>query len=202
MRFRSLLLSFLLLMGVACQTAAPTPMLIGRMVDLNDEVIQLYVDCSDGVNYSPAKEGCNLDLLDTKVDDLMELSLDFIKADIKQPVGYDIHLTVALIFFRISERNMNEYTKAEQLARQFFEIQKAHSGHSINTARFHWVLRVSSTAAKQYFEERSALTPERKVDLLLALQEGTGLLNNLEGPRLIRLQQSLAILQFVIEAIN
>ena len=202
MRFRSLWLSLLLLIGTACQTVAPTPFLIGRLTNLNDEVVQSYLDCSEGANYVSTKEGCDPALLSTKVDEVMSLSVDFISADIKQPQGYDIYLATVMIYFRISQRNLNDYTRAEQIARQFFEVQKAHSGQSIDTARFYWAWFAAASASKQYFEDSDALVEERKVDLILALEEGTRLVNKLEGPRLVRLQQVLTTLQFVIDSIE
>jgi hypothetical protein len=83
----------------------------------------------------------------------------------------------------------------------FFEIQKSHSGHSINVARFYWAWFAAATASKQYFEDKLSLTPDRKADLLLALGEGTSILTTEEGPRLIRLQQALVALKFVIDSI-
>jgi len=172
------------------------------MVKLNDEVVQLYVACSDGANYVPTQEGCDPELLSTKVDLLMPLCLDFISADITQPQGYDIYLATVMIYFRIGQRNLNEYTKAEQIARQFFEVQKAHSTRSIDEARFYWAWYAAATASKQYFEDPFALTSTRKSELLLALGEGTSLLNKLEGPRLVRLKQALVTLKFVIDHIQ
>lgn len=202
MLFKNLFLSLVLLLGVGCQNIAPTPFLIGRMTNLNDETVQLYVNCSEGANYVPAKEGCDSPLLSSKVDELMTLSVDFISADINQPQGYDIYLATAMIFFRISERNLNEYTKAEQIARQFFEVQKAHSSRSIDEARFYWAWFAAATASKQYFEDPLSLTDVRKADLLLALGEGTSLLDKVEGPRLVRLQASLDSLRFIIAFID
>lgn len=202
MRISRWFLSLGLLLVVACQTVAPTPFLIGRMTDLNDEVVQLYVNCSEGANYVPAKEGCDSPLLSTKVDELMTLSVDFISADIKQPQGYDIYLATAMIFFRIGERNLNEYTKAEQIARQFFEVQKAHSSRSIDEARFYWAWYAAATAAKQYFDDPLSLTEARKADLLLALGEGTSILPSVTGPRLVRLHSALDTLRFVIAFID
>jgi len=202
MRFRSLFLALLFLLSTACVSVAPTPLLIGKMVDLNDEVTALYIDCSEGANYVPAKEGCDPDLLSLKVDELLDLSLVFISADIKQPHGYDIHLATCLVYFRMAERTLNEYSEKERIARQFFEIQKANSGKSIDAARYWWAWYVSATAAKQFFENPLSLTPERKTDLILALEEGVSLLNKLEGVRLTRLYQALATLQFVIYSIQ
>ncbi len=177
MRFRSLFLSLLFLLGSACASIAPTPLLIGGLVDLNNEVSALYVDCSEGANYDPAKEGCDPDLLSLRVDELLDLSLEFVSADYLQPHGYDIHLAASLIYFRIAQRNLNEYTEKEKIARQFFEVQKANSGKSINKARYWWAWYSSATATKQYFKKGClCLTVDRKADLLLALGQGTPLL--------------------------
>ena len=201
MRFRALLLTFMFLLGTACASIAPTPILIEKLTNLNNKTVALYVDCSEGANYVPTKEGCDPALLALKVDETRDTALHFISADIKQPQGYDIYLAISMIYFRIGQRNLNEYTLAEQIARQFFETQKGHSGHSIDTARFWWAWRAAATAATQHRYDPLSLTPERKSDLLLALGEGTSLLNKLEGPRLVRLRQALSILQFVIESI-
>ena len=201
MQFRSLFLS-LLFLGIACSSIAPTPLLIGRVTKLNDEVVARYVDCSQGANYVPTKEGCDPELLGVKVDELLDLSLQFVRADIKQPHGYDIHLATSLIYFRIAARTLNEYTEKERIARQFFEIQKANSSRAIDTARYWWAWYASSSASKQFFEDRMSLTLERKADLLLALEAGTLLLNTVDGPRLVRLQQALGTLQYVIDSIQ
>lgn len=200
--FKPLIFALLLLLGTACPTVAPTPILMHQAKSLNSEVVQLYMACSEGANYVPDKEGCDPDLLSLKVDELRALSLNFIAADIKQPQGYDFYLATSMIYFRIAQRNMNDYTQAEQIARQFFEVQKATGGHSIDTARFYWAWFASSAASKQYYEDPFALTPSRKADLLLALGEGTSLLDKLDGPRLVRLQQALQVLQFVIDSIQ
>jgi len=195
-------LSLLFLLSTACASVAPTPILIGKLTDLNDESVALYIDCSEGANYVPDKEGCDPELLSLKVDETREVAVHFISADIKQPHGYDIYLAVSMMYFRIAQRNLNDYTLAEQMARQFFETQKAHSGSSLDTARFWWAWYAGATASKQFFEDPLSLTPPRKSELLLALGEGTSLLNKLEGPRLVRLQQALANLQFVIDTIQ
>jgi len=202
MRFKSLLLSSLLLLGVACQTVAPTPILIGRLTNTNNELAQHYTDCSEGANYVPTKEDCDPELLSTQVDELMALSLDFIKADIKQPHGYDVYLATTMLYFRMGERSLNEYTRAEQLARQFFEVLKAHAGRSIDDARFYLAHFTAARASKQYFEDPLSLTEERKAELLFALEEGTPILNKLEGLRRVRLSVALEQLQFVIDSIQ
>jgi hypothetical protein len=172
------------------------------MDGLNKEVLELYIDCSDGVNYVPDLEGCQPETLELKVVELLDLSEEFIRADYKQPQGYDIHLATSMIYFRISERNANAYTRAEQIARQFFEVQKASGGKSLDEARFYWAWFAAANASFQYYNDRFALDADRKADLLLALGEGTDLTQRLEGPRLVRLQQALQILDFVIKYID
>lgn len=202
MQFRSFILAISFLLSTACASVAPTPILIGKLTNLNDETTALYIACSEGANYAPNKEGCDPNLLSLKVDETRTVSIHFISADIKQPQGYDIYLSISLIYFRIAQRNLNDYTLAEQIARQFFETQKANSGGSIDTSRFWWSWYAGATASKQFFEDPMSLVPQRKSDLLLALGEGTDLLNKLEGPHLVRLQQALNNLQFVIDTIQ
>ncbi len=203
MRFRALALSLLFLLGTACASIAPTPILYPILTNLNDETLELYVDCSEGANYVPAKEGCDPTLLATKVDETRATAVHLISADINQPHGYDVYLSISLIYFRIYiNRNLNEYTLAEDIARQFFKVQQATGGHSLDTARYWWVHYASATASKQFFEDPLSLTSERKADLLLALGEGTSLLGKLEGPRLVRLHQALDNLQYVIDLIQ
>jgi hypothetical protein len=176
--------------------------MIKDLVALNNEVIQRYLPCSDGVNYTPEKEECDEELLKHKVTETMDFAVTFISADIKQAPGYDIYLATAMIYFRIAQRTLNEYTLAEQIARQFFETQKAHSGKSIDDARFYWAWFAAATASKQFYEDPLALDQARKADLLVALGEGMNLLNQLEGARLVRLSQALQILRFITEAIK
>ncbi len=198
MRFKSIILSLVAFLTLSCANIAPTPILSGRAIYLNDHVVQLYTACSEGANFVIAKEGCDPELLNTKVDELMSLSVKFISADIRQSLGYDIHLATAMIYFRIAERTLNDYTRAEQISRQFFEVQKAHTGGAVTTARFYLVWFTSATASKQYYEDKAALTPERGEELLFALNEGSVIIGVLEGPRLVRIRQANTILQFVI----
>ena len=132
----------------------------------------------------------------------MGLATTFISADIKQPQGYDIYLATAMIYFRIGQRNLNEYTRAEQISRQFFEVQKAHSGKSITSARFYFTWFSAATSSKQYVEAPLALTTNRKVDLLLALGEGIRIREQIEGPRLIRLKQAIFLLGVITDSIE
>lgn len=194
----------LLTFSFACQSITPTPILMVNMDNLNTEVNQLYLGCSEGANYVPEKEGCRSVLLLQKVNQLLDLSQEFISADIKQPQGYDIHLHTATLRFRIKAGDISgrELTEKELIARQFFETQKASSGMSINTAKFYWAWFVAENAAYQFHNDPLALTETRKAELLLALGEGISLLNKLEGPRLVRLQQALEILKFVTDSIQ
>lgn len=201
MKLRSLFLALIFLLGTACSSIVPTPILIGRLTDLNNETVQLYVDCSEGANFVPTKETCDRELLSTKIDKTMGMAVIMIGKDIKQPHGYDIYLSIAMIHFRIAERTLNDYTKAEQIARQFFEIQKAHSGSSISTSRFYWTWFAAATSAKQYYKDRISLDLDRKIDLLQAQAEGIFILNESKGPRKVRLIQALTILKFIISKI-
>jgi hypothetical protein len=202
MRIKALVLALLFFLGTACATTGPTPVMIKRLTGLNNEVVRLYMPCSEGANYVPEQEGCNPELLADKVAETMDFSVTFISADVRQPPGYDIYLATAMIHFRIAQGTLDEYTLAEQLARQFFEMQKAHSGHSINDARFYWAWFAAATASKQFYEDPLSLDQARKADLLVALGEGMNILNQLEGPRLVRLQEALRILHFITEAIR
>jgi len=199
---RTLLLALLFLVSTSCATSTPTTFMMKDLVRLNNEVIQLYIPCSDGVNYVPKQEGCEPELLASKAAETMDFSVTFISADVRQAPGYDIYLATAMIHFRIAQGTLDEYTLAEQLARQFFEMQKAHSGHSIDDARFYWAWFAAASASKQFYEDPLSLDQDRKADLLVALGEGMTLLNELEGPRLVRLQQALYVLRFITEAIK
>jgi len=200
--FKGLLLALSLLYVSACASVAPTPLLMGQMDDLNTEVLTLYLECSEDANYVPEIAGCDAVLLDTKVVELLLLSEEMIKADFKQPQGYDIHLAISMIYFRIAERTANDYTRAEQIARQFFEVQKATGGRSLDEARFYWPWFAGANASFQYYNDRYALNIDRKSDLLLALGEGTDLTGRINGARLVRLHQALRILEFIVGYID
>lgn len=183
---------------ISCAAIAPTPWLMGDLVELNNNVHTLYLDCSEGANYIPLLDNCNPQTLETATNDLLNLSENFISADITQPQGYDIHLEASLIFFRISERNANEYTRAEQIARQFFEIQKASSGSSLDTARFYWVWFTAANSSFQYYGDIEMLNAARKVDLLVASSEGADLMLRIRGTRANQLGTAMDILGFII----
>ncbi len=209
--FARLVLALALLIG--CQTNAPTPMLMGSLVEQNNEVVTLYAACSEGANYVPSKEECDPNLLAAKVDSTMEFAKLFISGDRKQPHGYDIYLATALKYFRIAQRTSNEYTIAEQIARQFFEIQKAHSGRSLGLARFYWAAIASGHASWQWYNDRLALSApgitdpdvSRKTELLQCAAEGrVGLTDTrwLDVPRRSRLVSYIQALTLITNKIE
>lgn len=201
--FAALVLSLALLVG--CGTVAPTPVLMGSLVKQNNEVVALYAACSEGANYVPSKEGCEPDLLATKVDSTMVFAKIFISGDIKQPPGYDVYLATAMIYFRIAQQNENDYSEAEMIARQFFEIQKASSGRSLPPARFYWAAMATGHASWQWHHDRLALDPDRKTELLECLaQARVGLTNTtwLDGPRRVRLVSYIQVLTLLTNKIE
>jgi hypothetical protein len=201
--FAGLVLTLALLVG--CGTVAPTPVLMGSLVKQNNEVVALYAACSEGANYVPSKEGCDPDLLATKVDSTMVFAKIFISGDIKQPPGYDVYLATAMIYFRIAQRVEDEYSEAERIARQFFEIQKASSGRSLPPARFYWAAMASGHASWQWYNDRLALDADRKTELLECLAQGrVGLTNTtwLDGPRRVRLVSYIQVLTLITNKIE
>lgn len=201
--FKRLVITFVLLFGFACSTAAPTPILIGSLKDNNNEVVALYKDCSKGANYAPELETCQSDLLLTSTLETMNKAENFIKADYKQPHGYDIYLSMAMLYFRVSREVMGkEYTRAEQIARQFFEVQKASGGKSVDLARLHLVHFTAANASRQYFEDRLALDADRKAEISFAIAQGNDVYPRVQGPRLIRLNQDLKNLDFILNTMD
>jgi len=179
----------------ACASIAPTPILMGKVDKLNTEVHQRYLACSEGANYVPTLEGCEPELLETKTIELMNLSVELIKADHKQPQGYDVHLAISMIYFRIAERNGNAYSRAELIARQFFEMQKASSrGLALNTARYYLAHYTAARGSWQYFHAIQQLNALRKSEFLFAQTEGKIAVPHIEGPRLVRLKQAIQVL--------
>jgi hypothetical protein len=187
----------------ACSTIAPTPILMGRVDKLNTEVHQRYLACSEGANYVPTLEGCEPELLETKTIELMNLSVELVKADHKQPQGYDIHLAISMIYFRIAERNGNAYTRAEMIARQFFEMQKASSrGLALNTARYYLAHFTAAHGTWQYHYAVWQLNALRKSEFLFAQTEGKIAVPHIEGPRLVRLKQAIKALGMLASLID
>jgi hypothetical protein len=152
-----------------------------------------------------AKEGCDPELLAQKVVSTMDFAKIFISGDIKQPQGYDVYLATAMIFFRIGQRNGDQYSEAERIARQFFEVQKASSGRSLNPARFYWAATAAGYSSWQWNYDRLALDPDRKTDLLLCIAEArVGLTDTkwLDGPRKIRLVQYIEVITVITNSIR
>lgn len=200
--FKSLIFICILIFG-GCASIAPTPILIGNLTDQNNKTVRLYTQCSQGPNYTPNKKDCNPQILEKQIIKTMSLATNFISADIKQPHGYDIYLATVMMYFRIAERNSNDYTRAEQIARQFFEIQKANSGSTLNKARFYLTHSISVHASWQLYHKPSELNIERSKDLRLAIKQGTILINTIENPiHKIRLLQDLQVLNYILKTIK
>ena len=202
MRWIRLTLLFLFIGVMGCTTSKVTPLFITDLVEYNSKVVQLYINCSEGSNYTPEKDTCDPELLESEVEGLMGLSQKFIKSDIKQPHGYDVYLETVMIYFRIARRNGDEYSQAEMIARQFFEVQKAYSSRSIHTARYHWAIRAAAHASWQWHYDKLALDVDRKTELLICLSEGRRAQYSMDGPRIIRLTQSLEVLEAIVEQIR
>ena len=200
----SLIVIFLFFIS-ACKTTGPTPLIFGNLIAKNNEVVSLYSDCTEGANYTPTKEGCSPELLEQRVEETMDYAELFISGDIKQPQGYDIYLSKAMILCRISKCIEDDYSQQEKIARQFFEIQKAHSGRSLTAARFYWAAINAGYISWQHHYNILALDSERKVDLILCLAEAKIALTNtswLDGPRRVRLIQYIQVLELIINSIE
>ena len=198
--FKSLVLTSILVLG-ACITIAPTPILMGDLVEQNNQVGAAYAACSEGANYVPTKEGCDPEALEREALSTMDLATTFISADIKQPQGYDIYLATVMVYCVITKCITNQYTRAEQIARQFFETQKASSGRAIHTARFYWAAMAAAHASWQLHNDELALDADRKTELLLCLAEGRQAELD-SGVRRIRLAQYLTNLEAIIATIE
>lgn len=197
MRFLTRTLCVFSLLLFSCVT---TPFQIGTLSEKNTEVKELFMACSDGANFTPNKPGCQPNLLEAQTRNTLTFAKNFISADIKQPQGYDVYLSVALIYFRIGERNVDAYSEAERIARQFFEMQKVSSGRSLTDARFYWAAFCSAEAAWMWFNDPFLLDAEKKSDLLMCYAEGNKALQSIEsGPRKIRLQQYLKVIKGITE---
>lgn len=201
-RFKALFLGLVLLLSGCAASITPTPILIHRLVNANNEVKQLYINCSVGIDYVPTVPGCMPQLLEEKTVATLGLAKEFIRADIKQPQGYDVYLSISMIYFRIALRNTNDYSEAERIARQFFEIQKASSGRALDDARFYWAAMAAGHAAWQWHNDRLALDADRKADLLLCYAEGNiAFQRTISGARKIRLLQYLEVLKAITDAV-
>ena len=202
---KTILAAFLSLFLMACPAyLTPTPLLMGDLVEQNDEVVELYSDCSTGPNYTPDIEGCKEDKLLVETKETLELAKEFISADIKQPQGYDIYLSTSLVYFRIAESvKRKDYKEAEQIARQFLEIQKARQGDAITDARFYLAATCSARASWQWFNNKSSLDSDRKTELIDCLAEAREARDDVEGAhRRVRLLQYINTLERLISQID
>lgn len=213
MKWIAPLLTVFLLFISACETTAPTPFLMGSLVDQKNEVVALYNACSEGAGYVVTKEGCDPILLEEKVKSTMDFAKVFIGGDPKQPQGYDVYLATVMVLFRISQVNTNEFSDAERIARQFFEIQKASSGRSLAMARFYWAEMTAGHASWQWYYDRHSLytlgitDPEisRKIELLQCLAEvQIGLTDSqgLDGFRKIKLNNNIGVITWIVNKIE
>ena len=145
------------------------------------------------------------ELLEEKVNSTMGFAKISISGDIKQPPGYDVYLATAMIYFRIAQRNTDEYSEAERIARQFFEVQKASSGRSLAPARFYWAAMATGHASWQWEYDKFSLNLERNTELLECLvQARLGLTDTqwLDGFRRIRLVQYIQVLAAITNSIS
>jgi len=201
-----LVTALFLLLFIACKSVSitPTPFLIDDLTERHTAAVEQYVACSEGANYVPEKEGCNPEKLETSIRDTMSFAKEFISADIQQAAGYDVYLYQSLILFRIANQiTGNEYTEAEKIARQFFEIQKASSSkRDLTDARYYWAAVATEYASWQWLTDRLALDAIRKAELLLCHAEGNVAFHEIEpGTRKIRLRQYLKVLKSITDSI-
>ena len=185
---------------VACAHFNPTPSLFKQLAEENNKTVALYAACSEAANYTPEKEGCDPEALESQIQVTMDVAKDFISGDIKQPHGYTVYLETAMVRFRIAQRTRDEYSEAEKIARQFFEVQKASSGKSINAARYYWVLMTTGHASWQFYNDPLSLDANRKVELIACVTEGQRALEEgaLDPPRHRMLSQAIQVLVFII----
>lgn len=195
---RSLVLPLLLVVGCSF-TWQPTPMLIGDLIALNQEAHELYAACVEFPVYQPEKEGCDPVLLEETLYKVRYEAKIFIGGDIKQPHGYDIFLENTLIYFTIAVRNADEYSEAERIARQFFEVQKVSSGRALDLARFYWVVMLLENLTFQINQGSLTLTEERKEEIDLCFAEGHKAVSNIQpAARKVYLIMALSALQMLV----
>ena len=182
MRFIKFLAAGIIILLISCKALLPqpTPLLINHLIDLNNETQSLFIACSEGPIYNPRVEGCQPEKLNTLAKETREVAKSFIAGDIKQPQGYDIYLQTTLIYFRIALRTEDEYSEAERIARQFFEVQKASSGRSLNLSRFYWAAAAAEYAGWQIINKPQDLTKDRNQELLLCAAEASLAMEQIE----------------------
>ena len=189
------LLTSALVLALGCKSLLPTPLLIGELVELNDKTHELYVECLEAGVYSPETETCRPELLESNIEKTRNLAKQFVAQDIRQPHGYDIYLQVTLIYLSIAQRIDNDYSEAERIARQFFEVQKASSGLQLDKARYYWVIFTTENTLWRKRNGEFSLSTARRAELLMCLAEGILVLEKMQpGPEKIRLYQSVSIL--------
>ena len=196
---------FIAVIGLSCSTPkAPTPFAMGNLVEVNNQALVAWMACSDGPNYTPEKEGCNVEDLLQKNQIAQDTAYEFMRGDPKQPQGFDIYLEQVLISFRIkhAELTAQDYIEKERIAEQFFETQKATSGRSLVNASYLFTLVTAETASYQYYNAREDLTIERRATLNKALNAGAGVFDLVTPERNRRLRDALQVLEFIIAYIN
>jgi hypothetical protein len=196
---RILLISLSLLLS--CKSILPTPLLIGNLIEGNNQVHSLYQEYR-GCKEAQPKEECGLGKLEEKIKEVQSAARFFIGGDISQPHGYDIYLQVTLIYFSVSEASKNELTEAELISRQFFEVQKASSGRALDDARYYWALVLVENITYKLDKKDFIEVRNREVDILLCLSEAKITLDRMEpGPKLIRLLQAIQILTLISKSL-
>jgi len=199
--FTSLLFAFVL----GCTTLLPGTAVFKELETSNTATLNLYKACSDtNGNFRPTQTGCDLTRLKTSVQDTLSLAETTISKDVTQTPPYIIYLETAIIYERVSMGSDGDfYTRAEQISRQFFEIQKASSELSLTQAEFYLAYLTTGHAAYQLLHSPQELTAGRKTELVFALQQGVAALPVMADPvRKARLQSALNVLQVIIGRIQ
>lgn len=197
--FKTLLVLSFIVIGCSLNWK-PTPLLVGDLFKLNTQTHQLYLECSEGRVFNANKEGCQLDLLETKLKKIREVAKNFISADIKQPHGYDIYLENTIIYFSVAYRNADEYSEAERIAKQFFEIQMRTSGRLLDLARTYWAIFMAENLAREMVEENFTENPDRIAEMNKCLIEAHIALNNESlGYRRVNLLSAIEVFEYINE---
>jgi len=195
-----ILLSLFLILG--CETICPSLYVYRDLKEKNTETLILYVACSDGPNFAPTKPGCDLPKLKDSMAEVFRLAEITISKDVSQSPPYIIYLETSILYFRASGGTEgSSYVRAEQVARQFFEVQKSSGGSSMPDARFYLAYLTSAHASFQLLYVPEELTAERKPDLVLAEGAGVAALPDIQAERKMRLVDALLVLENIIKQI-
>jgi hypothetical protein len=204
MKFLKGLVIFIGIGFLACESIAPTPILSRKSVDLNQNVVEMVLACSDGPNYTPEAEGCDPQALKEQSQVLMVLAEKFISADNIQAQSFDIYLHAVMIYFRVtavdSVEQVADYGKAERVARQFFRTEEAYKGSSINKSRFWWVYFTTSNVGLRARLFIFKPDEDRLQEIGRVIHEGENALVRPEGLSIewvIKLEQDLVNLKVV-----